>query len=92
MLAALGDRVELVLNDGQSRLGQPSTVVKVGAKKLEILRPGVVSEQTLKRLSSLMTVGLHGQHVPQPDGRSDVPQDDRRTTGLQAGAKWATMA
>lgn len=50
----LGDRVELVLDDGRSRLGQPSTVVKVGANSFEILRPGVVSEQTLNRLSSLM--------------------------------------
>ncbi len=54
VLAALGNDVDLVLNDGQSRLGQPSTVVKVGPKKLEILRAGVVSEQTLKRLSSMM--------------------------------------
>jgi len=54
VLEALGDRVQLVLNDGQSRLGQPSTVVKVGRRGFEILRPGVVSEQTLKRLSSLM--------------------------------------
>jgi len=56
VLAALGDQVELVLNDGQSRLGQPSTVVKVGNKGFEILRTGVVSEQTLKRLASLMIV------------------------------------
>ncbi len=54
VLSALGDQVQLVLNDGQSRLGQPSTVVKVGCKGFEILRPGVVSEQTLKRLASLM--------------------------------------
>ncbi|MEX2114891.1 MAG: Sua5/YciO/YrdC/YwlC family protein, partial [Pirellulales bacterium] len=54
VIETLGDQVELVLNDGPSRLGQPSTVVKVGPNKLEILRAGVVSEQTLKRLSSLM--------------------------------------
>ncbi len=54
VIESLGDQVELVLNDGASRLGQPSTVVKVGPKKLEILRAGVVTEQTLKRLSSLM--------------------------------------
>lgn len=54
VLSALGDRVQLILNDGQSRLGQPSTVVKVGRRGFEILRPGVVSEQTLRRLSSLM--------------------------------------
>jgi protein-tyrosine phosphatase len=54
VIETLGDRVELVLNDGQSRLGQPSTVVKVGEQGLVVLRPGVVSEQTLRRLSSLM--------------------------------------
>ena len=56
VIAALGDQVQLVLNDGHSRLGQPSTVVKVGGKNLEVLRPGVVSEQTLRRLSSLMVL------------------------------------
>jgi len=54
VLAVLGDRVQLVLNDGRSRLGQPSTVVKVSGNHFEILRLGVVSEQTLRRLSSLM--------------------------------------
>ena len=56
VVAALGDQVQLVLDDGQSRLGQPSTVVKVGRRQLEVLRPGVVSEQTLKRLSSLIVL------------------------------------
>jgi tRNA threonylcarbamoyl adenosine modification protein (Sua5/YciO/YrdC/YwlC family) len=51
---ALGNDVDLILNDGHSRLGQPSTVVKVGERDFQILRSGVVSEQTLKRLSSLM--------------------------------------
>jgi protein-tyrosine phosphatase len=56
VLSALGDRVYLVLNDGQSRLGQPSTVVKAGIKSFEILRAGVVSEQTVRRLSCLMVL------------------------------------
>src|SRR5205085_8038537 len=54
VLAALESEVDLVLNDGHSRLGQPSTVVKVGPKDLHVLRQGVVSEQTLRRLSCLM--------------------------------------
>jgi protein-tyrosine phosphatase len=54
VVAALGDSVQLVLNDGRSRLGQPSTVVKVGRTGLQVLRAGVASEQTLRRLSSLM--------------------------------------
>src|SRR5690606_29251380 len=51
---ALGDNVHLILNDGRSRLGQPSTVVGVNDEGIEILRQGVVSAQTLERLSSFM--------------------------------------
>jgi protein-tyrosine phosphatase len=52
----LGDQVDLVINDGRSRLGQASTVVAVGKEGLKVLRAGVVSEQTLRRLSSLMVL------------------------------------
>jgi protein-tyrosine phosphatase len=54
VIQALGDDVQLVLNDGHSRLGQPSTVVKVEEHGFQVLRAGVVSEQTLRRLSSFM--------------------------------------
>ena len=54
VIETLGDDVQLVLNDGHSRLGQPSTVVKVGDHGFQVLRSGVVSEQTLRRLSSFM--------------------------------------
>ncbi len=56
VLASLGSRVDLVLNDGQSRLGQPSTVVRVEERSFKILRPGVVSESVLSRLASLMVL------------------------------------
>lgn len=56
VLSTMGGAVDLVLNDGQSRLGQPSSVVRVDGKRFEILRAGVVPEPTLKRLSSLMIV------------------------------------
>jgi protein-tyrosine phosphatase len=49
-----GDDVQLVLDDGRSRFGQPASVVRVRNGKLDVLRPGVVSEQNLRRLSSLM--------------------------------------
>ena len=56
------------------------------ATGFEILRPGVVSEQTLRAAVELDDpVRLHRQHVPQSDGRSHVPQDDRRAAGLRAG-------
>jgi len=54
VLASLSDDVELVLDDGRSRFGQPSSVVRVDGKRLEILRAGVVPEKAIKRLSSLL--------------------------------------
>ncbi len=54
VVRALGDDVQLVLDDGQSRFGVPSTVVKVGERGFELLRVGIVSEQTLRRLASLV--------------------------------------
>ena len=53
---ALGDDVELVLDDGPSRYGEPSSVVRVRGKRYEILRNGVVPETTLARLASLMVL------------------------------------
>jgi tRNA threonylcarbamoyl adenosine modification protein (Sua5/YciO/YrdC/YwlC family) len=52
VVSALGDEVGLVLDDGRSRFGQASSVVKVDERGFEVLRSGVVSEQTLRRLSS----------------------------------------
>ena len=54
VVAAFGDQVDLVLDGGKSRLGQPSSVVRVHETSYEILRAGVVTEQHLKRLSSVM--------------------------------------
>ena len=54
VMEALGGDVDLVLDDGPSRFGQPSTVVRVRGKGYEVLRVGVVPEPTLKRLSTAM--------------------------------------
>jgi protein-tyrosine phosphatase len=54
VLQSIGDDLDLVLDDGPCRFGQPSTVVRVTGNQYQILRAGVVPEATLKRLSSLM--------------------------------------
>ncbi len=51
---SIGDDVCMILDDGQSRYGQPSSVVRVGDGKVEMLREGVVAEKTIHRLSSLV--------------------------------------
>lgn len=53
---ALGPELDLVLDDGPCRFGQPSTVVRVEGNRYRVLRQGVVPEMTLKRLSNLLVL------------------------------------
>ncbi|MFN9342729.1 MAG: L-threonylcarbamoyladenylate synthase [Planctomycetota bacterium] len=53
VLAAAGNSVDVILDDGPCRFSQPSTVVKIEGDKLQILRSGVLDEQTLKTMSGL---------------------------------------
>lgn len=55
-LQQLGDQVELVIDGGRTRYAQPSTVVRVGQNSFEILRPGVLTEHHLRRLTAPMVL------------------------------------
>ncbi|MEZ6115184.1 MAG: L-threonylcarbamoyladenylate synthase [Pirellulaceae bacterium] len=50
------DQIGLILDDGRCQFGQPSSVVQVVDGQLKVLREGVVSEATLKRLASVAIV------------------------------------
>ena len=52
----LGDSVQLVLDDGESRFGEASSVVKVDQQGMTLLREGVVTRSALDRLASFMVV------------------------------------
>jgi protein-tyrosine phosphatase len=54
VVAEMGDSIQLVLDAGKSRFGQPSSVVQITDSSYQILREGVVTQQHLKRLSSMM--------------------------------------
>lgn len=55
VVEALGDSIDLVIDDGPSKLSRPSSVVRVDREnKLSILREGVVSEATVRRLAGPM--------------------------------------
>jgi protein-tyrosine phosphatase len=56
VVKSLGDDVDLVINDGRAKFGQPSTVVRVDGNRLQFLRAGVINEPTLKRLTSMMVL------------------------------------
>ena len=51
-----GEDIDLILDDGQSKFGQPSSVVRVRESKLELLREGVINEQVLQRLASHLII------------------------------------
>lgn len=56
VLARLGPQVDLIIDEGRSRFGQRSSLVRINGNQLEVLRSGVISESNLKRLASWMVV------------------------------------
>jgi protein-tyrosine phosphatase len=56
VIEAWDNRVQLVLDDGRSRFAQPGSIVRIDENKFEVVHLGVVSEQTIKRLSSIIVL------------------------------------
>ena len=56
VVESVGDDVALVLDDGPTRYGQPSSVVRVQDDRYEMLREGVVGESTLRRLAGFQVL------------------------------------
>jgi protein-tyrosine phosphatase len=53
VLVQLSNRIDILLDAGPCKYKKSSTVVKIGKKKLEILRPGVYSKAELEELSNV---------------------------------------
>ena len=56
VIEALRDKVDLVLDDGPSRYGRPSSVVKVEGNEFTMLREGVVMKETLEQMTYFMAL------------------------------------
>jgi protein-tyrosine phosphatase len=56
VVAQLGDHVDLVLDDGRCRYGQPSSVVRIGPGQFDVLRAGVVSDASLRQFANFMVL------------------------------------
>lgn len=52
----LGDHVDLILDDGPTKFGKPSSVVKIHENELTILREGMVDEATIRRLTNFIAL------------------------------------
>lgn len=53
VLAQFSDKIDLLLDAGPCKYKKSSTVVKIGKKELEILRPGVYSQVELEAMSEV---------------------------------------
>lgn len=52
----LGDKLDLILDDGACKFSAPSSVVRVEKDQIKMLREGVVDEKTLRRLSGFIAL------------------------------------
>jgi protein-tyrosine phosphatase len=56
MIAAAGDHLALVLDDGRARYAQPVSTIELVGDSFRVVRPGIVADDTLRRLASLMVL------------------------------------
>ncbi len=53
---AAGAAVSLVIDDGRARYAQPASTIAIDESGFRVVHAGIVSEETLRRLSSLMVL------------------------------------
>ena len=53
---AAGAAVSLVIDDGRARYAQPASTIAIDESGFHVVHPGIVSEETLRRLSSMMVL------------------------------------
>ena len=56
VITAAGADLGLVIDDGRTRYAQPASTILVAGETFCVVRPGVVSEETLRRLASLVVL------------------------------------
>jgi protein-tyrosine-phosphatase/tRNA A37 threonylcarbamoyladenosine synthetase subunit TsaC/SUA5/YrdC len=56
LLDRVGQAVAMAIDDGRARYAQPVSTIEIDRSSFRIVRPGIVSEETLWRLSSLMVL------------------------------------
>jgi protein-tyrosine phosphatase len=55
-MARADGAVDLVLDDGRTRYAQPVSTIAVEGNWFRVVRPGIVAEETVRRLASLMVL------------------------------------
>jgi protein-tyrosine phosphatase len=56
LLARAGSQISLAIDDGRTRYAQAESTISISEKDFQVVRAGVVSEDSLRRLSSVMVL------------------------------------
>lgn len=56
VIELVGDQIDLILDDGPTNFGKPSSVVKVDEAGISMLRQGVVDQATIEKLKSFIAL------------------------------------
>jgi protein-tyrosine phosphatase len=56
IVSRAGSVVTLIIDDGRTQYAQPPSTIELGDRGFRVVRPGVVGEEALRRLSSLMVL------------------------------------
>lgn len=84
MVRIFGDSVPLMLDDGPTRYGGPSTVVRVAGNAIEILREGVVETAAIKQFAKpLLAIVCTGNTCRSPMAEALLRHRLRTVTGRE---------
>ena len=56
IVSRAGSVVTLIIDDGRTQYAQPPSTIELGDRGFRVVRPGVIGEEALRRLSSLMVL------------------------------------
>ena len=89
----LGDRVDLILDDGPARLGIESTVIGFEHEKAVLLRPGAVTREAIEKITGPLGAPSHGR-IASPGQLAShyAPRASLRLDAHRAGMSEALLA
>ena len=69
VLKALGDKIPLIVDGGQSQVGIESTVLDISVSPPRLLRPGMIHEQSLLAVTGELAIGPSSSEILKSPGQ-----------------------